>query len=104
MVVVEGLHLDIYGNGKEGLKARAEHFMSEYAGMRAEQQQQHAANSRKLNFIAVMVAIGTFIIGALGLLLTIETLHRSDLDPAKIFHSQNSQPEMSERAKLPDMR
>ena len=93
MLVVDGLHIVIHGNGQRGLKEKAETFMNEYAGMRAQQQLQHESNSRKLNLIGILVAVGTLIIGAVGLLVTVETMKRSDLDPAKIFHSQMADPE-----------
>jgi hypothetical protein len=65
MLVVNDLHREIKGNGQPGLKQKAESFMSEYAGMRAQQQRQHDSNSRKLNALLVIGGLMTALIAIL---------------------------------------
>lgn len=52
-----------------------------------EQAKRHRANSTKLNWLLVIVAIFTLIATVVGVIYTIEASHHAELDPAKIFHS-----------------
>lgn len=97
MLVVDELHVDIRGNGQIGLKAKAENFMAEHDGVMKEQQRQHDSNSRKLNAIMVLLTLVIALTGVLGALVTAETMRRSDLDPAKLFHSLIDDPVVSFR-------
>jgi hypothetical protein len=90
MSLMRTVHRDLYGNGQEGIKSKAERFMSEAEGARKEQDRQHQQNTTKLNWILALCAIATALIGALGCVYTIEAAKHSENDPAKIFHSQQS--------------
>jgi len=96
MRVVNDLRRDVYGNGSPGLKDKAERFMSEADGARKEQQMEQERNARKLNWLLAICALATVMIGVMGLLVTVETIHRSELDPAKIFHSFSGGEEYSQ--------
>lgn len=92
IVVVGSLYAEIHGNGQEGLKLKAERFMSEHNGAAAEQVRQHESNSRKLNIIMALCAVFTLGVLVIGTIASMELSHRTNLDPAKIFHSQSLEP------------
>lgn len=90
MRVVRDLHRDFYGNGQLGLKFRAESFMSEMKGVHAEQERQHQQNSAKLNWLLVICAVGTLLIGLFGVIYAV--IHHQDIGHARIFRSQSADP------------
>lgn len=85
--VVRDMHRDFYGNGAPGIKRKAEAFMDQHAGAERESENQHRQNTRKLNFIAVVVSIVGIILTIVGIIISVEAFHRADMDPARIFHS-----------------
>lgn len=93
---VRALHRDMYGNGVQGIKAKAEAFMSEAAGAREEQARQHRANSVKLNWLLFLAAIITALTGVGMLIATVELTHRSTADPARLFHSFRNAPTLAQ--------
>ena len=90
--VVRDLHRDIYGNGSPGLKRDAEVFMTAHDATEQERRRQHKSNSIKLNLIiGLLGAIAAYI----GIILTVSHMNKTALDPQKIFHSQQYEPELS---------
>ena len=90
MRVVRDLHRDFYGNGQLGLKSKAESFMSEMKGAHAEQERQHEQNTVKLNWLLVICAVGTLLIGLFGVIYAV-VLHQ-DIGHARIFSSHSADP------------
>jgi hypothetical protein len=72
--------------------------------IREEQSRRHRSNSTKLNVIAIMIGFGTLLI-ALASFMAVNFFHSHAeiLDPAKIFHSRNVDPEYASRQKSADL-
>jgi len=79
MQMMRVLWPDIYGNGQEGIKKKAEDFMAEANGAQKEQERQQRQNSLKLNWILLLCAIVTAIVTTVGLIVTIKVVKTGDL-------------------------
>jgi hypothetical protein len=97
--LIERLDADFYNHGRDGMKTAFGNFITETrTEQRIEKEQrdrEHESNTTKLNLLMVIATAGLLLIGAVGLFITYETSKHSQLDPAKIFHSQSADPVLS---------
>ncbi len=77
---------DLYDNGQLGLISRVEEFMAKHQALDEERSKQHKANTDRLNIIiGLLVAIAAYI----AIVISVSHPFKSNLDPQKVFHSQN---------------
>jgi hypothetical protein len=86
--ITDRLDNDFYNHGRDGIKTQFLALVNEMKGARNQQATEHQENSAKLNIIMAICAIATILILAVSCVVTWEVAKRSELDPAKIFHSQ----------------
>ena len=91
MTAVEGtvdrLDEDFYNHGRDGIKTQFQALVNQTIGARQQQAKEHEQNTAKLNLIVALCAVATLVVLAVSVIVTVEFSRRSDLDPAKIFHS-----------------
>jgi len=110
------VNADLYNHGTRGLLTSFNTFMADHAAREDEQEKAQALrhqensdklailsadmskktfiwnvagvlNATKLNLIVALCAVATLVVLAVSVIVTIELSRRSDMDPAKIFHS-----------------
>lgn len=78
------LKVDLYGNGREGLKQRATTFMDRFEAIENERKEQHKASTARLNIIiGLLLAIAAYI----AIVVSIRGLPKT----SDVFHSQDEQ-------------
>ena len=112
--LLERLDSDIYNHGRDGMKTQIANFITESRTRQDEQlkreDSRHRANSRKINIVIAITGIAMLLLTGIGVLVSVEFSKRSDLDPARIFHSRNGERVLSyfhqppQDADLPPMR
>lgn len=103
------VNTDLYNHGTKGLLTTFNTFVTAHNAKEDEQRRlqedRHRENTAKINLlIAIATAIGV-VVAAISILVTIEVSHKSQLDPAKIFHSMYDEPQTAQqRAIIPNLR
>ena len=87
MDITERLDEDFYNHGRDGIKTQFQALVNQTIGARQQQAKEHEQNTTKLNLIVALCAVATLVVLAVSVIVTVELSRRSDMDPAKIFHS-----------------
>ena len=87
MDITERLDEDYFNHGRDGLKTQFLALVNQTIGAEKEQVKRHQENATKLNLIVALCAVATLVVLAVSVIVTVELSRRSDMDPAKIFHS-----------------
>lgn len=86
---VNELSSSVFGTtNSDGLEYRLNHHLSETEGKEKEQRAQHESNSRKLNFIAVLLTALTVILGIMAFQRG-NAVHSTNDGPKKMSQTQS---------------
>ena len=96
------VNTDLYNHGTKGLLTMFNTFVTDHTATERErdrqQNERHQENSTKMNIIMAICAMAALVLTAVSIFVTIEVSRHSQLDPAKLFHSANDLPVLSQNA------
>ena len=103
------VNTDLYNHGTKGLLTTFNTFVTDHNAREDEQRRlmedRHRENASKINLLIAIATLIGVLVTAVSVFVTVEVRSHSRLDPAKIFHSMNDEPQTAqEHATIPPLR